>query len=86
MIQYLGHFAQRNGDIGKSEYNILLEYGDFDLEEHFELHVPPVLPAEILKFWTNLFEVARAIEKVHKIETRRGDRQQEYFGYVIHSA
>lgn len=82
MIQYLGSFAQQK-DTGIYEHNILLEFGDFDLEEYFELHVPPVLPGEIVRFWTNLFEVARAIEKVHKIATQRGERQQEYFGCAM---
>ena len=82
MIQYLGKFAQVRANDFKTEYHILLEYGDFDLEEYFDRHTPPVLPAEIVEFWTSLFEVARAVERVHKIETKRGERQQEYYGYV----
>lgn len=59
-------------------YNILLEYGVFDLDEIFAQRLPPVFPIEIESFWKALFEVANAIDKIHNLKTD----VDEYHGYV----
>ncbi|KAI1148032.1 kinase-like domain-containing protein [Nemania diffusa] len=51
-------------------YNILLEYGEDDLNEYFIVHSPPTLGSEILDFWGNLFQIAEALRKVHNLETK----------------
>ncbi len=49
----------------KATYNILLEYGESDLDEFFGERLPPVLQTEVEEFWKALFEVADAIAGIH---------------------
>lgn len=80
MIRYLGTFSHDSHLGGPPTSNILLEYGDLDLDEFFFDHAPPALPAEIVKFWEDLFEVPTAVRNIHEIRPTRGDRQQKYYG------
>ncbi|KAI1123858.1 hypothetical protein F5Y10DRAFT_43490 [Nemania abortiva] len=57
----------------RKSYNILLEYGEDDLNEYFYVHSPPTLGREILDFWENLFQIADALQKVHNLERRRNN-------------
>ena len=79
MVSYLNVFLQQELDAGPnvrdrhedysgslvSTHNILLEYGDRDLESFFVQVVPPFLEAEIVGFWKELFEVAKAVATIH---------------------
>ncbi|KAJ9660233.1 hypothetical protein H2201_006979 [Coniosporium apollinis] len=58
-------------------YNILLEYGELDLEETFAQRQPPVFPDEIESFWKALFEVADAVDKIHNLKVD----DDEYHGW-----
>jgi hypothetical protein len=67
--------------------NILLEYGELDLDEYFAENISPVLQAEIEGFWRLLFEVAHAAEAIHNLQVQKrhadkGDRLIEYLGSV----
>ncbi|KAB5540385.1 hypothetical protein GE09DRAFT_254929 [Coniochaeta sp. 2T2.1] len=84
MVQFLGQFVRdRIGDDGKREttYNILLEYGEFDLEEFFgeQQQYPPVLQLEIVLFWESFFKVADAISRVHNLTIRTEDGQTKIY-------
>ena len=59
-------------------YNILLEYGDMDLEDYFTSCVPPVLPSEILAFWRDLVDVPESVSKLHDRHVERHGRITEY--------
>ncbi|OIW32546.1 hypothetical protein CONLIGDRAFT_274026 [Coniochaeta ligniaria NRRL 30616] len=89
MVQFLGQFVrERNNADGKREttYNILLEYGEFDLEEFFgePQQYPPVLQLEIVLFWESFFKVADAISRVHNLTIKTEDGQTKiYNGCVI---
>ena len=61
-------------------HNILLEYGELDLEELFFGHSPPMLSKEISLFWKNLSVIAHAIAGIHQFEIPRGGVQQAYHG------
>lgn len=61
-------------------YNILLEYGDEDLDEYFARLLPPVFQTEVEGFWKGLFEVADAVEGIHNLKTDMDG--EEYHGYV----
>jgi hypothetical protein len=61
-------------------HNILLEYGELDLEELFFDHSPPTLSKEISLFWENLSAIAHAIAGIHQFEIPRGGVQQAYHG------
>lgn len=78
MVQFLGAFSRHCSD-GSIEYNILLEYGDYDLAEYFQIH-PPVLPQNVQSFWENLFSIATALAKLHKFVIPCRGREDEYHG------
>jgi hypothetical protein len=86
MVQFLGEYTHESDQVsGTSEasdktYNILLEYGDLDLDEYFYERLPPVFPTEILRFWKDLFEVGDAIKGVHNLKYGKGELAEEYYG------
>jgi hypothetical protein len=78
------NFNSPNIDLRKT-YNLLLEYGERDLYEHWadETNIPPVRAEEIILFWESLFEVAKAIRHVHNLEITRGKGvARKFHGYV----
>lgn len=81
MIKYLGDFSVQNGDQERS-YNILLEYGQLDLDEYFfDCDIlPPVLPEEIHGFWQDLFGIAAALGQLHNFTIRREEESHDYHG------
>lgn len=54
----------------RRSHNILLEYGEDDLNEYFFVHSPPTLGREILDFWEKLFQIADALRRVHNLEKK----------------
>jgi hypothetical protein len=64
----------------KPTYNILLEFGEFDLDEYLANVLPPVVQTEIEKFWNNLADVADAVEGVHNLKTNTDGKTQAYCG------
>ena len=74
MVQYLGEYEieeniDAQGVVCTS--NLLLEYGDFDLEELFLSQSPPTSFETIVEFWEALFKVAEAVESIHNLRARR---------------
>ncbi len=61
-------------------YNILLEFGQYDLEERFLFARSPVFGKELIEFWKDLFEVADAVEGVHNLKYQREDEIKEFQG------
>jgi hypothetical protein len=86
MVQYLGEFTHEGynvsstSDVSSKTHNILLEYGDLDLEEYFFERLPPVVPTEILGFWKNLFEVCDALKGIHNLKYGKGELAEEFHG------
>lgn len=82
IIRYLGCYSQHDFLTQKNSFNILLEYGEQDLDEFFfdDTRLPPVLPNEVLGFWKDLFEVATAVKDIHRFDRKQGDVSQEYYG------
>lgn len=66
----------------KATQNILLEYGDRDLDDLFYFQLPPVLQTEIEEFWNHLFEVADAVEKIHNLTIVNDKIATHYYGYA----
>jgi len=61
-------------DKERTKYNILLEYGEFDLGDLFGgARSPPSQAKEIMGFYKNLFEVADAVRRVHDVKDQRGE-------------
>jgi serine/threonine protein kinase len=91
MVRYLGAFThlelvprpRPNPDCKKRKgtlyqtYNILLEYGEFDLDEVFIHRQPPVLADEIDAFWRALFEIANVVDGIHNLTSEGHD----YYGW-----
>ena len=53
----------------EATHNILLEFGEHDLEEYFHDNEPPVLQEEIENFWQDLFAVAKALNGLHNFQS-----------------
>jgi hypothetical protein len=67
LIKLLGSYKQ--GDT----YNILLEYADRGtLEDFFQKTNPPSLGHDILLFWSRLFNVIKALQRIHATERPDG--------------
>jgi hypothetical protein len=66
--------------VGRMTTNILLEWGETDLEDFFAERQPPVLGSEVRIFWKELFGVAEALQRVHNFSNKYG---QEFDGYVL---
>lgn len=67
-------------------HNIVLEYGDADLEECWAdlTTVPPVRFEEILRYWEALLDIAKAIQVVHRVHSGwddRDDKPRQYDGW-----
>ncbi|KAH0565999.1 hypothetical protein GP486_000610 [Trichoglossum hirsutum] len=62
-------------------YNILLEYGEFDLDEFFAERLPPVLQTELEEFWRDLFEVADVVDGIHNLEVRSLGEVRRFYGW-----
>lgn len=80
MVEFLGAYTCRDSN-NRAQYNILLEYGDYDLAEYFFVH-PPVLATNVRDFWHNLFSVANALSSLHKFELPRRGQKETYWGQV----
>ncbi|KAL8842972.1 MAG: hypothetical protein Q9176_002275 [Flavoplaca citrina] len=64
LIRYFGSYKQ--GDT----HNVLLEYADLGtLEDYFKKTTPPSLDEDIVMFWGRLFNVLKALSRIH--ENRR---------------
>jgi hypothetical protein len=92
MVQYLGEYTHASHQVLGTRvesldktFNILLEYGDLDLDEYFLERLPPVFPTEIMRFWKDLFEVSEAIKGVHNLKHGKGEFAEDYYGYSSRS-
>ena len=87
MVKYLGDYGHPEAQPGNtntnssqdendkawiSTHNILLQYGEYDLDEYFSQRWPPVFPTEIETFWKSLFEVADAVNGIHNLHNKDG--------------
>lgn len=63
LIKLLGSYKQGG------TYNILLEYADRGtLEDFLRDTVPPTLGEDIIFFWKRLFNVIKALQRIHATE------------------
>lgn len=84
MVHCLGQiiYDKMDGDDKReTTYNILLEFGEFDLDQFFgdQQQYPPVLQPEIVRFWESFFKVADAISRVHNLVVETEDGQKEVY-------
>jgi hypothetical protein len=83
MVQYLGDYSfdEDPNDSTSRTHNILLEYGELDLDEFFaaDHSYPPVLTLEIVDFWQSLFEVAEALKRFHNLEYTNEDGVTDHY-------
>lgn len=75
----------QQGHLTKNTHNLLLEFGEFDLEVFFGERLPPVLQDETDQFWKALFEVADALDGLHNPRVETHGHIQELHGYVHHN-
>jgi hypothetical protein len=76
LVRCLGDF--KHGE----NYNIILQYGELDLDEYFVTTPPPALGSDIVAFWENMLGVARGLEGLHSFVLPRAGLDEQYFGYV----
>ncbi|KAM7201206.1 hypothetical protein V8F20_004952 [Naviculisporaceae sp. PSN 640] len=76
VVKYFGHYKMEDygeDKILRTTHNILLEFGDLDLDEYLAVRYPPVLNAEIIAFWEDIFSVAATLDNLHNFKYERGD-------------
>lgn len=76
MIRWLFSYSHDEEQEGRTTYNLVLEYGEYDLEDYLRNFLPPQLEDEQLAFWDDLFLVANAVRDIHEF-THSG---KEYWG------
>ncbi|XXG99358.1 hypothetical protein Hte_005695 [Hypoxylon texense] len=87
MVQFLGEYEiderLEDGTVDRT-YNILLEYGEEDLEEFFasSRNYPPILNTETIQFWESLANVANALHSMHNLVLKRQDGRHHFFSGV----
>ncbi|KAL2059820.1 hypothetical protein VTL71DRAFT_10204 [Oculimacula yallundae] len=88
MVKYLGdysHPGHRESDAPSviiTTHNILLEYGEMDLQQFFVERAPPILKFEIEAFWKDISDVATALKGIHNLRTRKYEGyEEEYHGW-----
>ncbi|KAL9633797.1 MAG: hypothetical protein Q9204_003254 [Flavoplaca sp. TL-2023a] len=65
----------------RNTYNLLLEFGECDLDEFFAQRNPPVLQDETDQFWKALFEVADALDGLHNLKIDTHGVVRELLGW-----
>ncbi|KAI1386093.1 uncharacterized protein F4822DRAFT_305220 [Hypoxylon trugodes] len=84
MVRYLGEYEiderLEDGRVSRT-WNILLEYGEEDLEEFFasQRNCPPNLNPETIQFWKSLANVAEALDAIHNLELERENGHHDCF-------
>ncbi|RDW91279.1 hypothetical protein BP5796_02444 [Coleophoma crateriformis] len=87
MVRSLGNYSHQNFPSSHNEetrttYNIVLEFGDLDLDDYFSVRQPPVFDTEVKAFWVDLFGVGWALRGLHNLKTGNDALVQEYHGLV----
>lgn len=72
-----GRLNSPGDPVGRMTTNILLEWGEADLEDFLAERQPPVFGSEVRIFWKELFGVAEALRRVHNFTKKNG---QEFDG------
>ena len=65
ITNFFGAFAHVDILTGERTFSLLLEYGEFDLEEYFRSAKPPQTFQEQQAFWKSLLGVADALQLIH---------------------
>ncbi|KAL8687353.1 MAG: hypothetical protein Q9224_005177, partial [Gallowayella concinna] len=74
-------FGNQEEYVIRHTFNLLLEFGEFDLDEYFAQISPPSLQAEIEDFWSSLFDVADALDGIHNLKIETHGVVQEFHGW-----
>jgi hypothetical protein len=86
MVNYLGDFTHGDShsdpDGDKTSHSILLEFGDYDLNQYFYRY-PPLLPKQIQKMWEDFLQICVAVRGLHNFEKEALDEQEQYQGQVM---
>ncbi|KFY38314.1 hypothetical protein V494_04413 [Pseudogymnoascus sp. VKM F-4513 (FW-928)] len=61
--------------------NIILEFGEHDLEEYLLEFDPPIFQSEIISFWECLFDIADAVEGIHHLKVVTDGQTNEFYGW-----
>lgn len=78
-MKYLGEYHFREAGDTSPNHNIILEYGQQDLDEYLADTYPPVLNTEIIAFWEDLFKVAATLKSLHQFEYKGEDGKIQYY-------
>ena len=63
---------------------MLLEYADKgNLEEYFQRTQPPSTGEDIVKFWRSLFNVLKALSRIHEVRRTSATGPQIFQGYLF---
>lgn len=81
VVKYLGEYQLSSSSPGEhpSTSHIMLEYGEWDLDEYIAYTSPPILNEEVLAFWGGLFKVANTLNRLHNLKYMGGDGREQHF-------
>lgn len=79
VVKYLGEYHFKGAGDNSPTHNIMLEYGEHDLDEYLAETYPPVLTTEIIAFWEDLFKVATTLQGLHHLEHKGEDGKKSYY-------
>ncbi|KAL8922484.1 MAG: hypothetical protein Q9172_003549 [Xanthocarpia lactea] len=65
----------------RNTFNLLLEFGECDLDEFFAQRLPPVLQDETDEFWKALFDIADALDGIHNLKLDMHGVTREFHGW-----
>ncbi|KAL8820291.1 MAG: hypothetical protein Q9223_001457 [Gallowayella weberi] len=74
-------FGNQGEQVTRNTFNLLLEFGEFDLDEFFAQRLPPVLQVEIEEFWSSLFDVADALDGTANLKIEENGVVKEFHGW-----
>lgn len=80
VVTYLGEYNLDESDQEPASHNIMLEYGERDLDEYLADTYAPVLNNEIIDFWKGVFDIAETLQQMHKLEIVGDDGPRKFRG------
>ncbi|KXH25930.1 hypothetical protein CSAL01_04484 [Colletotrichum salicis] len=79
VVKYLGEYTCYSKKTNSQTHNIMLEFGEFDLDEYLAAKYPPVLNGEIIAFWKSIFQVAKTLQRIHQLKHEGADGNVQTF-------
>ncbi|KAI1260871.1 kinase-like domain-containing protein [Xylariaceae sp. FL1019] len=68
VIKFVGLLDEYHEHSESLTHNLLLEYGEEDLDEYLANKFPPLIYKEVRTFWESFIQVAKTLERLHTLK------------------